>query len=262
MQVDADEDNFEHDGDGRWPFRGFVEQIILDMFDPSEFVYILLGVVLYYAVHNSQNIFAVWEVRHGSVMALREILTHHGGSAGVLMPDLSLDGAVDDLKDLDYSSTVKREREIDLNMQVSAEELEPHLKRPKLEEGTSLSTGTMSSTACGGNFDITVKVEDGGWNIPAGQVNGQVDVNAVKMEECDNYTDGISCSSKGAAVVMEPKGHCEDKGSIVKSDILNNLAENSDLTNFVKLARHSWMKNSEFLQDCAIRFLCILSLDR
>lgn len=52
MQVDADEDNFEHDGDGRWPFRGFVEQIILDMFDPSEFVYILLGVVLYYAVHN------------------------------------------------------------------------------------------------------------------------------------------------------------------------------------------------------------------
>lgn len=237
-KVDADEDNFEHDGDGRWPFRGFVEQIILDMFDP------------------------IWEVRHGSVMALREILTHHGGSAGVLMPDLSLDGAVDDLKDLDYSSTVKREREIDLNMQVSAEELEPHLKRPKLEEGTSLSTGTMSSTACGGNFDITVKVEDGGWNIPAGQVNGQVDVNAVKMEECDNYTDGISCSSKGAAVVMEPKGHCEDKGSIVKSDILNNLAENSDLTNFVKLARHSWMKNSEFLQDCAIRFLCILSLDR
>lgn len=42
MQVDADEDGFEHDGDGRWPFRSFVEQLILDMFDPGEFLYILL----------------------------------------------------------------------------------------------------------------------------------------------------------------------------------------------------------------------------
>ncbi|KAF2288111.1 hypothetical protein GH714_004452 [Hevea brasiliensis] len=235
-KVDADEDGFEHDGDGRWPFRGFVEQIILDMFDP------------------------VWEVRHGSVMALREIVTHHGGSAGVFMPDLSLEGALDDLKDIDYSSTVKREREIDLNMQVSSEELEPHLKRPKFEEGSSLSMGTMFSTGSGGNFDVSVKVEDGGWNIPAGQVNGQVDVSSVKME-CDAYPDGISCLSKGAVDMVEPKGYCEDKSS-VKSDILNNLPENSDLMNLVKLARHSWMKNSEFLQDCAIRFLCILSLDR
>lgn len=36
MQVDADEDNFEHDGDGRWRFHSFVEQLILDMFDPGQ----------------------------------------------------------------------------------------------------------------------------------------------------------------------------------------------------------------------------------
>jgi TATA-binding protein-associated factor len=44
MQADADEeDNLEHDGDGRWPFHGFVEQLIVDMFDPGEFfVFILL----------------------------------------------------------------------------------------------------------------------------------------------------------------------------------------------------------------------------
>ncbi|KAJ6975056.1 hypothetical protein NC653_031024 [Populus alba x Populus x berolinensis] len=51
---------WSNDGGGRWPFHGFVEQLIVDMFDP------------------------VWEVRHGSVMALREIVTHHGGSAGLV----------------------------------------------------------------------------------------------------------------------------------------------------------------------------------
>ncbi|CBI40030.3 unnamed protein product, partial [Vitis vinifera] len=60
MDPIVDEDNFDHDGDGRWPFHSFVEQLLLDMFDP------------------------VWEIRHGSVMALREILTHQGASAGLM----------------------------------------------------------------------------------------------------------------------------------------------------------------------------------
>lgn len=46
-----------------------------------------------------ENSLAVWEVRHGSVMALREIVTHHGGSAGLVVPDLSLDGALDELRE-------------------------------------------------------------------------------------------------------------------------------------------------------------------
>ena len=44
---------------------------------------------------------AVWEVRHGSMMGLREILTHHGGSAGVFRPDLTSSGALDKIKDLE-----------------------------------------------------------------------------------------------------------------------------------------------------------------
>ncbi|XP_048226169.1 TATA-binding protein-associated factor BTAF1 [Ricinus communis] len=236
-KVDADEDSFEHDGDGKWPFRGFVEQLMLDMFDP------------------------VWEVRHGSVMALREILTHHGGSAGVFMPDLSLDGALDELKYLDYSSTLKREREFDLNMQVSIDELEPHLKRPKFEEASSLLADTVLSTGCVENSDISVKVEDNGCTMPVGQDNGQVDVTPIKME-CGSCPDGISCSSKVVADIEEQKDYSVDKGSLVRSSILNNLPENCELMNLVKLGRHSWMKNCEFLQDCAIRFLCILSLDR
>ena len=54
----------------------------------------------------------VWEVRHGSVMALREIFTQQGASAGVFMPDLSWDGAVFvEVEDKGISNTMKRERE-------------------------------------------------------------------------------------------------------------------------------------------------------
>ena len=56
----------------------------------------------------------VWEVRHGSVMALREIFTQQGASAGVFMPDLSWDGAVfvevED-KGIKYNEERERERE-------------------------------------------------------------------------------------------------------------------------------------------------------
>lgn len=172
-------------------------------------------------------------------MALREILTHHGGSAGVFMPDLSLDGALDELGDIDYSNSIKREREIDLNLQVSADEAEPQLKRQKFEDESSLSMDVTVSTGSGANTDFDIKVEGDGWNLPEGPINGQVD-----------------------AIVVESKGYHEDNMGSVNSDILNRVPENSELMNLVKLARHSSIKNSEFLQDCTIRFLCILSLDR
>ena len=88
----------------------------------------------------------VWEVCHGSVMALREIFTQQGASAGVFMPDLSWDGAVFvEVEDKGISNTMKRERErerererlIDLNMQVSADGLQPNLRRPKFEDVSS-----------------------------------------------------------------------------------------------------------------------------
>lgn len=32
----SDEENFENDGDGSWPFQSFVEQLLVDMFDPGK----------------------------------------------------------------------------------------------------------------------------------------------------------------------------------------------------------------------------------
>lgn len=51
VQVDAnfDEDSLEHEGDGHWPFSSFVEQLILDMFDPGElYCYFVLGYTLFF----------------------------------------------------------------------------------------------------------------------------------------------------------------------------------------------------------------------
>ncbi|KAK8261525.1 hypothetical protein V6Z12_D13G193700 [Gossypium hirsutum] len=234
----TDEDSSDHDGDGRWPFHSFVEQLILDMFDP------------------------VWEIRHGSVMALREILTHHGGSAGVYLPDLNSDDALFlEVKDIEYPIKIKREREIDLNMQVSPDELEPNLKKPKIEDEPFLVLDKVSSAGQHGGFDVAIKIEDSGWTFPSGQFNGQHDISSMKMET-EFYDNDVMYQSKEAVVVEEPKSYYEDKGAFANSDVLKDLPENCELINFVKLARHSWLKNCEFLQDCAVRFLCVLSLDR
>ncbi|XP_050252135.1 TATA-binding protein-associated factor BTAF1 isoform X1 [Quercus robur] len=237
MDVNNDEDSLEHDGDGRWPFRSFFEQLILDIFDP------------------------VWEIRHGSVMALREILTHQGASAGVFMPDLSWDSALFvELEDKGISNTMKREREIDLNMQVSSDGLQPDLKKPKFEDVSSSTMANIVSSSEVGNFDVCMKV-DHEWNLPSGLDNGQLNVTPVKVEP-ESFLDGACYSCEDAADTAEMKGYAEDKVSIGKADLLKNIPENCELMNFVKLARHSWLKNCEFLQECAIRLLCVLSLDR
>ncbi|KAK4573373.1 hypothetical protein RGQ29_031366 [Quercus rubra] len=237
MDVNNDEDSLENDGDGRWPFRSFFEQLILDIFDP------------------------VWEIRHGSVMALREILTHQGASAGVFMPDLSWDSALFvELEDKGISNTMKREREIDLNMQVSSDGLQPDLKKPKFEDVSSSAMANIVSSSEVGNFDVCMKI-DHGWNLPSGLDNGQLNVTPVKVEP-ESFLDGACDSCKDVADTAEMKGYVEDKVSIGKADLLKNIPENCELMNFVKLARHSWLKNCEFLQECAIRLLCVLSLDR
>ncbi|KAE8721381.1 TATA-binding protein-associated factor BTAF1 [Hibiscus syriacus] len=203
----TDDENSDLDGDGRWPFRSFVEQLILDMFDP------------------------VWEIRHGSVMALREILTHHGASAGVYLPDLNSDDTLFlEIKDTDFSSKIKKEREIDLNMQVSPDELEPDMKRPKLEDGSFSLMDKKISAGQHVGFDVADKIEDTPWTLPSGQFNGQHDISSMKMET-ELYDNDVICQSKEAEV-EEQKSYYEDKAAFANSD------------------------------DCAIRFLCVLTLDR
>ncbi|XP_028093016.1 TATA-binding protein-associated factor BTAF1-like isoform X1 [Camellia sinensis] len=202
-----DEDNFEHDGDGCWPFHNYVEQLIVDMFVP------------------------VWEVCHGSVMALREILTHQGACAGVYMLDLSSDDP--------FSETKDKGREIDLNMQVLADEIEPNLKWPKVEDSSSplMVTSTIIFASGDDKFDACVKAEDSERNLSAAATNGELNFSFVKIEP-QSCIDGHEDPDMAKA-----KGSCEDNCSIGKMNTLKSLPENCVLMNLVKVTRHSWLKN-------------------
>ncbi|KAJ0979707.1 hypothetical protein J5N97_015181 [Dioscorea zingiberensis] len=209
----VDEDNNEHGGSGAWPFTNFVEQLIHDIFDP------------------------IWEVRHGAIMALREILTHQGSCAAVLMPDLSSDLSwlIDTNLESD-SSSAKRDRAIDLNVEM--DEYEPDIKRHKSEDEPSLN-----------GFEIT----------PLAISN--LGVGPVKVEQ-DSCMDGSNLQCKDLENSILPKSLPQDIISSSNTNILTIIPEGSKVMKLIKLGRHSWIKNWEFLQDCAIRFLCVLSLDR
>lgn len=194
---------------------------------------------------------SVWEVRHGSIMALREILTYQGPSAGILIPEVSSRSlSVSDLKVEDDDTTIKREREIDLNLQVPLDESEPILKRPKIEDAAF----QISESS---NAEICMKVDEEGLTLKTG-ANGEVDINSVKVES----QSGIESACHSINDATEVNECSERNESLEKMNILESLPQNSELMNFVKDARNSWLRNCEFLQDCAIRFLCVLSLDR
>lgn len=193
-------------------------------------------------------------------MALREILTHQGASAGVFMPEISSDGAsFVELEDEYTSYTIKREREIDLNIQFPTYESEPSLKRAKIEDVSCPWMETVVSASNNCNLGVSLEAEVDGLNLPS--EHGNFNASSVKVEP-ESYIDAVWCSSKEAADTTDSMDCKNNKISLEKHDIQKNPAQNYELMNFVKLARHSWLKNSEFLQDCAIRFLCVLSLDR
>uniref|UniRef100_A0A1J3DBB1 TATA-binding protein-associated factor BTAF1 n=1 Tax=Noccaea caerulescens TaxID=107243 RepID=A0A1J3DBB1_NOCCA len=229
----GNEDDIEPDGDGGWPFHSFVEQLILDMFDPA------------------------WEIRHGCVMALREILMLHGGSAGVSTAEFSSDDGFE-LKEV--LNKVARGREIDLNMQFSENELEPLRKRPKTEDSSKPFIDNTVLEVIGGSGDINVKDEDAEFLLPPVKVNGQIDSSSIKVEP-QSSVDGSSTQSEINHVV-EVNNHFEDKSFVEEPIMAKHQEENLEVLDIIKQARHSWIKNFEFLQDCTVRFLCVLSLDR
>ncbi|CAH9101648.1 unnamed protein product [Cuscuta epithymum] len=230
----SDEDRLESDGDWCWPFQSFVEQLMLDMFDP------------------------LWEIRHGSVMALREILTHQGANAGVIAPDFIHDIGLDSfIKDRVLE---RQESGIDLKFQAPLHESGPDLKKPKIEDASPVVMDAVSFASGMSTIDnIQSIVEDFGMNLPVEQGSGAYDLVYTKTEvqTCPNSVTSIFNND-----MVEAKRSFEDSTSLEKIHLPRSLAENCELMNLVKLARHSWVKNSEFLRDCAIRFLCVLSLDR
>lgn len=188
-------------------------------------------------------------------MALREILMLHGGSAGVSTEDFSSDSGFELNEVLN-----KGEREIDLNMHVLENELEPVRKRPKIEDPSNSFMDNTVLEVIGGDCDINVKDENAECLLPPVKVNGQLDSSSTKVEPQSSIY-GSSPHSEGNHVA-EVYNQFEDKRFIEEPVIPKHQEDNVEVLDLVKQARHSWIKNFEFLQDCTIRFLCVLSLDR
>lgn len=182
----------------------------------------------------------------------------HGGSAGVSTAEFSSDNGFE-LKEVLNKET--REREIDLNMQFSENELEPLRKRPKIEDPSKSFIDNTVLEVMGGDYDIKVKDEDTEFLLAPVKVNGEIDSSSTKVEP-QSSIDGSSSQSEINHVV-EVNNHFEDK-TFIEEPLMPNKhqEENLEVLDLVKQARHSWIKNFEFLQDCTIRFLCVLSLDR
>lgn len=194
-------------------------------------------------------------------MALREILTHQGSCAGVYHPNQRSEYSL--LVGFDEKTSIGSTRsmgEIDLNMQYSANEFEPELKRHKagsefvsLHDTVGFAGKHMEDSTC-------KSMEGYPLETTSTSVAYKVDIDHVKVEP-DLFIDDFNIKLKGENAESD-KLSFESCASLSKMSFPANLPETSEVAKLIKLARHSWAKNWEFLQDCAIRFLCVLSLDR
>ncbi|KAI4370311.1 hypothetical protein MLD38_018674 [Melastoma candidum] len=243
IDVSLDDDGADFDSDAAWPFSNFVEQLILDMFDP------------------------VWEVRHGSIMALREILTHHGDSAGIFLPspitavrqntELKEDTKLLPPEDGDYSCVVKSGRSIDLNAHACNDSSEPSAKKIKIEGAVSSPKDDQISSGDYVNLDVPVRIADGEGNLCDDRSQLAVSGGLIEVKAEAHPNGGMACDG---AVMLKTHSHVKDPPSHLQ--IVESHPEGPELMNLIELSKVSWLKNCEFLQDCAVRFLCVLSLDR
>ncbi|KAF9587388.1 hypothetical protein IFM89_002028, partial [Coptis chinensis] len=150
-----------------------------------------------------------WEVHHGSMMALREIITHHGGSSGVFTPDLSSESAHSDKTEVKQElTTLKRKMELDMSVQVPGEEIEPNWKKLKSEDGICSTIYTITSMDEGANLGTCIKMEDGGCDLILEQVSDVLKVESDKVEaEAYVYDVGSHSKEGGDMVVARGKTH-------------------------------------------------------
>ncbi|KAJ0640545.1 hypothetical protein HanLR1_Chr16g0616731 [Helianthus annuus] len=149
-------------------------------------------------------------------------------------------------------------------LQVGTDETKPDLKRQKSEDASfdPMHIPVSTSTSTDANPVRNKFFVDTHSNLSAGQANGEVVVNSVKVES-QSCMDIVSYPPTGAtADVAQTTDNCDNKNLVEKVDVLDGLPQNSVLRNLIKRARSSSVKNIELLQDCGIRFLCVLSLDR
>ncbi|KAG6551134.1 hypothetical protein Mapa_007369 [Marchantia paleacea] len=256
MEAVLDDDSPEPEGDGRWPFGHFVELLIHDMFD------------------------TVWEIRHGSIMALREILSTQAASAAVVTPALDVEEvqpACDAVGDLNLTSSSKgRGFDLDLNAGVEEETLDFQSVK---EEVPDTRNGVYADNwnGCQSTPDIKpswIALQGAGINREAGTVVvkpeldlNQLDLNLeVKDEPFREEPNMVKIEPREIPYMQNVERRIESSNKVEKCSNPNgpflNIPKDSRASKLILSARESWAANLEFLQDCTIRLLCVFSLDR
>ncbi|KAI5064208.1 hypothetical protein GOP47_0020878 [Adiantum capillus-veneris] len=235
MEAVVDEDIVGQTCDGHWPFCNFVEQLLHDIFD------------------------SVWEVRHGSMMALREILSIQAGAAAIDIVDFSaeIEGDLNiDSNNEDPLPTLQRKNDIDLNVGLVFDEHADFRRRQdeliiqagKREESEDVQVMKLEQE------HVDTLVSDFKDRVCYGSAKAELDLNEdIKPGQLIDNCRGFESSRTFFCKETEQQG---------SDSVILHTSDSSRTLKVYRAAEHAWGCNTEFLQDCAIRFLCVFSLDR
>lgn len=244
---------------------------------------------------------AVWEVRHGSMMALREILSAQAASAAVVAPtpESKLPEPITDSSAKNsLPSSPRKECIIDLNLDLQSEEDNGDIKKPKEDMAPMLDNHTWTGLSkvvdpkpgwiTAGLASVKTELSLGSVKpelnlssvkpeLSLGSVQSELDLSVVKPEmnvgevkpdlELDLNMEVIEESlpvkeESSFQVKEETKSNSKFLGNELWIHPGANTQQASNNSKVVTAAKRAWAANVEFLQDCTIRFLCVFALDR
>eukprot|EP00897_Mesotaenium_endlicherianum_P006570 jgi/Mesen1/5941/ME000301S05068 len=229
----------EEEEDGSWPFALLCEHLIVDMFD------------------------AVWEVRHGSIMALRDILASHAASAGVTCPpSVAISSpppapvtAKPELQDTGAVAAIKSEVDVKGAQGSSSDTAEEEAKKvaplagPVKGEAAGAST-TETKPGVAAEASTVVKPEPG-----AGAAGGlpETDSSSIVVRHVKDET--LAAAADKHEVV-------EAATAEEKQREQSEVKEGSPEWEVVQASRRAEAANRQLLEDCTVRLLCVFALDR
>ncbi|XP_024523098.1 TATA-binding protein-associated factor BTAF1 [Selaginella moellendorffii] len=214
-----EEDGQDIFADGRWPFSRFVEALMHDIFDP------------------------VWEIRHGSIMALREILSSQAASAAVTAPETSSTFTANRVETKGQEAVVDTKLEPSQETKVEQKnELVSDVKKEEQKGGDKMERDAEKMELV---FDGKSEAEE----IVSDQPK-------TEEQEMENTNDRKDIAVKGELDLNQDVPEVKGVAST------ENDPKAACISKEVAAAQEAWRANSEFLQDCTIRLICIFSLDR
>lgn len=186
-------------------------------------------------------------------MALREVLSAQAGSAAVVAPtsDARIGSSIVCRQET-HVPTGAKQMDIDLNMNFAAEEGLSDMKDQKgVIHQPVHDIGMEKSCVTQRTVKLEAKQEQDCHEAGFQQVKESKTI--VKPE----WDLNVEVKSE-----VDAKMNDKESWNLVDRAVLCQMPEESRAVKCIRAAEQAWAANLEFLQDCTIRLLCILALDR